>query len=135
MSRQLLIQVGLICLPAFAVTVLAGMLALFSITFQPIAAGGAVGLALALLGGLLMVATAQGALHIAAMGAMASFLVRIGGAGVAALMVNGAPGATPLLATLAACLGATLVMDLLLWSRVVRRESARSATTQESARA
>ena len=117
MNRQILIQLSLICLPALATTVIAGALSPLFPSLLP------------------MVATSQGALHIAAFGAMASFIVRIGGAGTAALVVNGTPGSTPLLATLAACLSATLVMDLLLWSRVVRRESARSTTTQESARA
>lgn len=85
------------------------------------ALGGTLALALLIPAAALVALTERGSLVLSAGAAMASFLVRFGGAGVVAWRVNGHPDSTALLATLAGALGVSLIIDLALWSTTATR--------------
>jgi hypothetical protein len=85
------------------------------------ACGGLIALALLIPSAAVVALSERGSLVWSAGAAMASFLIRFGGAGVVAWQVNADPDATALLATLAGALGASLIIDLALWSTTATR--------------
>ncbi|GDY11588.1 hypothetical protein LBMAG53_04660 [Planctomycetota bacterium] len=100
---------------------LAGLLAAFLAGSPGMAIGGAIALALLIPSAALVALTERGSLVLSAGAAMASFLIRFGGAGMVAWLVNGRADSTELLATLAGALGVSLIIDLTLWSTIATR--------------
>lgn len=83
--------------------------------------GGVLALALLLPSAALVALTERGSLVLSAGAAMASFMIRFGGAGVISWLVNGHADSLALLAALAGALGVSLIIDLALWSTIATR--------------
>ncbi len=102
-------------------------------TGSAVALGGAAALPLLLLAGMLTFLS-SGPLWIAAIvGAMGSFLVRIGGAGAIAIAMYGRPSANVVLMSVCACLFASLMIEMSLWLFSLRAEP-RPPSRQEPVR-
>lgn len=132
--RAELIRLGLTLVPALAL----GAVGLLASSAGPpwlgLAIGGGLAALLVLIGGLMVAGTHGSALHVAAFAALASFVVRIGGAGAAALVIDGKAWSTGAIIGLAGGLLAALALDLWTWSRVARAD-ATLTSAKESARA
>jgi hypothetical protein len=134
-TREEIVRLGLTLSPAMLVTAIGCFLASSNDVGLAIALGGSIALGLTLTGGLMVAATAQSPLHFSAFAALASFLVRIGGAGIAAVMLINHPQSSMALGALAGCLIATLGLDLWTWSRVAQQADSSLTRAKESARA
>jgi hypothetical protein len=99
-----------------------------------LAIGGGLAALLVLLGGLMIAGTHGSALHVAAFAALASFVVRIGGAGAAVFVIDGKPWSHGAVIGLAGGLLAALALDLWTWFRVARTDAVMTSA-KESARA
>lgn len=99
-----------------------------------LAIGGGLAALLVLLGGLMVAGTHGSALHVAAFAALASFVVRIGGAGAAVFVIDGKPWSHGAVIGLAGGLLAALALDLWTWYRVARTDAVMTSA-KESARA
>jgi hypothetical protein len=134
-TREEIVRLGVTLSPAMLVTAVGCLMASASAVGLAIALGGGIALALTLVGGLMVAATAQSSLHFSAFAALASFIVRIGGAGVAAVVLIDHPHSSMALGALAGCLIATLGLDLWTWSRVAQQADSSLTRAKESARA
>ena len=128
-------RLGLTLAPTLITTVVSAVVAIWSSWFAALAIGCGIALVLCFIGGAIVVASARGPLHVAAFAAMASFIVRIGGAGVAAIALAQHPQQTIVFIGLAAGLLVTLLLDLITWARASRRADSTLTPTKESARA
>lgn len=127
-------RLGVTVVPALACMVVGLCASAASPLWTGLAVGGALAALLVLLGGLLIAGTHGSALHIAAFAALASFVVRIGGAGAAAFVIDGKPWSLGAIIGLAGGLLAALALDLWTWYRVARAD-ALLTSAKESARA
>lgn len=132
--RSELIRLGVTLVPALGCTAVGCFAAALGQWWIGLAIGGGLAALLVLLGGLMVAATHGGALHVAAFAALASFVVRIGGAGAAALVIDGKVWSNGAITGLAGGLLAALALDLWTWSRVARTD-ATLTSAKESARA
>jgi hypothetical protein len=135
MSRGLrseLVRLGTTLIPAFACMVVG----LCAITAGPfwlgLALGGGMALLLVLFGGLIVAGTHNSALHFAALAALASLVVRIGGAGAMTFIIDGKPWSFGAIIGLAGGLLAAIALDV--WYRVARTD-ALMTSAKESVRA
>lgn len=132
--RAELIRLGVTLVPASTL----GAVGLLASSAGPLwlgmGIGGGLALLLVLIGGLMVASTHGSALHAAAFAALASFVVRIGGAGATALVIDGKAWSTGAIIGLAGGLLAALALDLWTWSRVARAD-ATMTSAKESARA
>ncbi len=127
-------RLGLTLIPSLA-CVLLGVVALAAGPFWAgLAIGGGLAALLVLLGGLMVAGTHGAALHVAAFAALASFVVRIGGAGAAVFVIDGKPWSHGAVIGLAGGLLAALALDLWTWYRVARTDAVMTSA-KESARA
>jgi hypothetical protein len=133
-TRAELLRLGVTVLPSLALAVSGCLAIAVGPWWQGLAIGGGIAALLVVLGGLMVAATHGSALHVAAFAALASFVVRIGGAGVAALVIDGKAWSTGAIIGLAGGLLAALALDLWTWSRVARAD-ATLTSAKESARA
>ena len=134
-TREEIVRIGVTLTPAMLVTAIGCLLASSNVIGLALALGGGIALGLSLIGGLMVAATAQSPLHFSAFAALASFLVRIGGAGIAAVVLIDHPHSSMTLGALAGCLIATLGLDLWTWSRVAQQADSSLTRAKESARA
>jgi hypothetical protein len=115
------------------------LIGIFSLYFTPFGAaivlGAGIALLLSLSGGLIIAASVGRSLPVAASASLASFVIRIGGAGIFAILVADHPYMTWVLATFALGLLLTLFIDLLTWARVALSTAAPVTPAKESARA
>ncbi|MBA3698219.1 MAG: hypothetical protein H0W78_05150 [Planctomycetes bacterium] len=133
-TRAELIRLGVTLLPSLALVVIGCLAVTVDPWWQGLAIGGGIAALLVVLGGLMVAATHGSALHVAAFAALASFVVRIGGAGAAALVIDGKTWSIGAIIGLAGGLLAALALDLWTWSRVARAD-ATLTSAKESARA
>jgi asparagine N-glycosylation enzyme membrane subunit Stt3 len=133
-AREELVRLGVTLSPALFVTAFGCFMATVSAMGFAFILGGGIALGLTLVGGLLIAATAQSPLHFSAFAALASFLVRIGGAGIAAVLLINHPYSNLALGALAGCLLATLGLDLWTWSRVAQQSVVSTTTSLTSAK-
>jgi hypothetical protein len=132
--RSELVRLGVTLIPSLA-CVLFGVAAIAVGPFWAgLAIGGGLAALLVLLGGLMVAGTHGSALHIAAFAALASFVVRVGGAGAAAFVIDGKPWSLGAIIGLAGGLLAALALDLWTWYRVARTDAVMTSA-KESARA
>lgn len=129
-----LVRLGVTLVPALACVVVGIVAMAAGPLWFGIAIGGGLAALLVLLGGLMVAATHGAPLHVAAFAALASFVVRIGGAGAAAFVVDGQPWSLGAIIGLAGGLLAALALDLWTWYRVARTD-ALTTSAKESARA
>jgi len=134
-SRSELIRLSVTLMPALGLVVVGCLASAISPLWLGLAIGGGLAALLVLLGGLMVAATHGSALHVAAFSALASFVVRIGGAGAAALVIDGKSWSFAAIIGLAGGLLAALALDLWTWFRVARRADALMTSAKESARA
>jgi hypothetical protein len=134
-TRAELVRLGLTLVPALLIAAVGCLLASQGPLWLGLAIGGGIAATLGCAGGLVVAATHDRPLHVAAMAALASFIIRIGGAGVAAVLSSGQPWSNAALAGLAGGLLASLVIDLWTWSRVASQGHATAASAKETARA
>lgn len=132
--RSELIRLGVTLVPALGCAAAGCFAAAVGPWWIGLAIGGGLAALLVLIGGLMVAATHGGALHVAAFAALASFVVRIGGAGAAALVIDGKAWSTGAITGLAGGLLAALALDLWTWFRVARAD-ATLTSAKESARA
>lgn len=132
--RAELVRLGLTLVPALALGVVGLLASAAGPLWLGLAIGGGLAALLVVLGGVMVAATHGSALHVAAFAALASFVVRIGGAGAAALVIDGKAWSTGAIIGLAGGLLAALALDLWTWSRVARAD-ATMTSAKESARA
>lgn len=132
--RAELIRLGVTLVPALACAAVGCFAAAAGPLWLGLAIGGGLAALLVLIGGLMVAGTHSSALHVAAFAALASFVVRIGGAGAAALVIDGKVWSTGAIIGLAGGLLAALALDLWTWSRVARADAALTSA-KESARA
>jgi len=132
--RSELIRLGVTMVPAFGCAAIGCLAAAAGPVWLGLAIGGGLAALLVLLGGLMVASTNGGALHVAAFAALASFVVRIGGAGAAALVIGGKTWSTGAIIGLIVGLLGALALDLWTWSRVAR-VNATLTSAKESARA
>jgi hypothetical protein len=137
MSRGLrseLVRLGVTLIPSLACVVLGIVAMAVGSVWSGLAVGGALAALLVLLGGLMVAVTHGSPLHLAAFAALASFVVRIGGAGAAAFVIDGKPWSLGAITGLAGGLLAALALDLWTWYRVARTDIL-TTSAKESARA
>ena len=134
-TRDEIVRLGVTLSPAMLVTAIGCLLASSNVIGLALALGGGIALGLSLIGGLMVAATAKSPLHFSAFAALASFMVRIGGAGVAAVVLVDFTQSSMALGALAGCLIATLGLDLWTWSRVAQQADSSLTRAKESARA
>ncbi len=133
--RAELIRLGVTLVPALACAAVGCFATAAGPLWTGLAIGGGLAALLVLIGGLMVAGTHGSALHVAAFAALASFVVRIGGAGAAALVIDGKVWSTGAIIGLAGGLLAALALDLWTWSRVARADDAALTSAKESARA
>lgn len=137
-TRSELNRLGLTMAPALVLGVVGGVTAALtsaSALWFGLTVGGALAAGLVLIGGLMVAATHGSPLHVAAFAALASFVVRIGGAGAAVFALDGHAWSTGALIGLAGGLLAALGLDLWTWFRVACRADTLLTSAKESARA
>jgi hypothetical protein len=124
---------ALIAVTAPAAAAIAVGLTLGGSTGAAIALGGAAALPLLLLAGMLTFLP-SGPLWVSAIvGAMGSFLVRIGGAGAIAIAMHGRASGNVVLMSVCACLFASLMIEMSLWLFALRAPL-RTTPSQEPVR-
>ncbi|HEX3135865.1 MAG TPA: hypothetical protein VHX44_20045 [Planctomycetota bacterium] len=133
-TRSELIRLGVTLVPALGLVAVGCLASAVSPLWLGLAIGGGLAALLVMLGGLMVAATHRSALHVAAFAALASFVVRIGGAGAAALAIDGKTWSLGAIIGLAGGLLAALALDLWTWFRVARTD-ALMTSAKESARA
>jgi hypothetical protein len=121
--------------PSVLLVLIGGLTTIMAPIGAAIALGGGIAFVLSFMGGLIIAATNGQSLPVAAFASLASFIIRIGGAGIAALIGQNHPHATWLLASLATGLILTLLIDLLTWARIATATTAPVTPAKESARA
>ncbi len=137
-TRTVLVQLALTAVPAFAVMAVGCLGAGFGggPAWLWAALGALIALPLVLAGAAVTALSGESALHHAAFAAAGAFLLRIGGAGVAAVILGSQPHGTAALLSMALCLGAALALEMRTWIRTVNRPAAPvAAALGESARA
>lgn len=112
---------------AIAPSALAMLIGLIPGAPAGIALGGLLSLPLAAAGAM-MLSLRTTSLGASAIGAAGAFVIRIGGAGAAALLVQNDAHATAILATIAACLFASLAAEMVLWFVSMRTQLAGNPT-------
>lgn len=133
-TRSELIRLSVTLIPALGLFAVGCVASAVGPLWFGLAIGGGLAALLVVLGGLMVAATHGSALHVAAFAALASFVVRIGGAGAAALVIDGKPWSHGAIIGLAGGLLAALALDLWTWFRVARAD-ALMTSAKESARA
>ena len=134
-TRSELIRLSVTLVPALGFVAVGCLASAVGPLWLGFAIGGGIAALLVLMGGLMVAATHGSALHVAAFAALASFVVRIGGAGAAALVIDGKAWSTGAIIGLASGLLAALALDLWTWFRVSRRTDDLMTSAKESARA
>ncbi len=134
-ERTEIIRLGLSLSPAMIITAIGCLFSSQSDVWVAVAQGGGIALLLLIVGGSLVATTSKAPLHMSAAAALASFIIRIGGAGVAAYFLLDHPNSTFALGALAGCLFTTLALDMWTWSRVAKDMDAPLTHVKESARA
>jgi hypothetical protein len=132
--RLELVRLGVTLVPAVGCIAVGCLAAPAGAWWLGLAIGASVAALLIVLGGLMVAASHGSALHVAAFAALASFVIRIGGAGAAALVIDGKAWSSGAIIGLAGGLLAALALDLWTWSRVARTD-ATLTSAKESARA
>ncbi len=132
--RAELIRLGVTLVPSLGCVAVGCVAAAAGPWWVGLAIGGGLAALLVLLGGLMVAGTHGSALHVAAFAALASFVVRIGGAGAVALVIDGKAWSSGAISGLAGGLLAALALDLWTWSRVARADASMTSA-KESARA
>lgn len=132
--RDELVRLGTTLVPSLGLAALGCFTVGLGATWLGLAIGGGIAALLVLVGGLVVAATHGAALHVAAFAALASFVVRIGGAGAAVFVIDGKPWSTGAVIGLAGGLLAALALDLWTWYRVARTDAVMTSA-KESARA
>ncbi len=135
-TRTELLRLALTLAPAVLMVVSGGIAAALAVPWGfGLVLGAAAAAVLVLIGGLMVAATHGAPLHVAAFAALGSFVVRIGGAGAATLVIDGQPWSTAAIIGLATGLLAALALDLWTWFRVACRADTLLTSAKESARA
>lgn len=130
-----LVRLGITLVPGLLITAVGCLAAGISPNWMGLGIGGAIAVGLAALGGLMVAFTYASPLHIAAFAALASFTIRIGGAGAFGLVLGAKAWGTGAIIGLAGGLLAALALDLLTWFRASRRADVLLTSAKESARA
>lgn len=130
-----LVRLGVTLVPGLLITAVGCLAASAGPLWMGLGIGGAVAVGLASLGGLLVAGTYASPLHVAAFAALASFTIRIGGAGVFGLVLGAKTWGVGAIIGLAGGLLSALALDLLTWFRASRRADILLTSAKESARA
>lgn len=133
-TRSELLRLALTLTPALAITAIGGLALLAGINCLGLVIGGAIATVLVGFGGLAVAASHGASLPVAASAALGSFVVRIGGAGVAAAIFHNHHLVNGIMSGLAIGLLAALALDLLTWFRVACSADALMTNVKESAR-
>lgn len=132
--RSELIRLGVTLVPALGCAAVGCLASAAGPLWLGLAIGGGLAALLVLLGGLMVAAAHGSALPVEASATLASFAVRIGGAGALALVIDDKTWSTGAIIGLAGGLLAALALDLWTWSRVARADAILTSV-KESARA